>query len=95
MAKPCMHFLTRALSQGLTLSSCVCVHVCACVCVCVCVRVCVHVQMHVCSEHYTCVLGCMSVEEAGANKRGRECVSEIYIFYVFFYIFIVILNVPS
>ena len=50
-----------------------------------------------CSEHYTCVCGCMSVEEAGAGKRGRECESEIdtYIsFYVLFY-FVVILNVPS
>ena len=35
----------------------------------------------------------MSVEEAGANKRGRECESEIYIFYIFLYI--VILYVPS
>ena len=26
----------------------------------------------------------MSVEEAGANKRGRECESEIYVFYLFF-----------
>ena len=39
------------------------------------------------------------MEEAGAGERGRECESEIYSIYIyFFYVlfhFIVILNVPS
>ena len=29
------------------------------------------------NEHYTCVCKCMSVEEARAGERGRECESEI------------------
>ena len=48
--------------------------------------------MHACSEHYTGVCGCMSVEEAGASEWGENvrvrflCIS---------FIFIVILNIPS
>ena len=34
--------------------------------------------------------GCMSVEEAGAGERGRECESEIYI-YIFLLRFILLL----
>ena len=53
-------------------------------------------RMHTCSEHDTCVCGCMSVEEAG-RARGEENVRvryiHIYFFDVLFY-FIVILNVP-
>ena len=53
---------------------------------------CIHVHtqtrvwMQACSEHDTCVCGCMSVEEAGAGERGGgECENEKYIciFYVF------------
>ena len=48
------------------------------------------------NEHYTCVCGCMSVEEARAGERGRECESEIEreVLHIYF-IFIVILNVLS
>ena len=50
--------------------------------VCVCARA----WMDACSEHYSCVCGCMSVEEAGAGERG-ENVSEIftYLFYIYCY----------
>ena len=51
---------------------------CVCVCVCVNACVCARMWMHVCSEHDTCVCGCMSVEEARAGERGRQCESEIY-----------------
>ena len=70
-----------------------CVRACAraCVCVCVCVRACVRarvclcvcararVSMHACFEYYTCVCGCMSVEEAGGRARGEENVRVRYI----------------
>ena len=62
-----------------------------CVYGCVCARV----QMHACSEHDTCVCGCMSVEEARAGERGRECESEIYTYISFTFYFTVILHVPS
>ena len=48
--------------------------------------------MIISSEHYTCVCRCMSVEEAGAGERGRECKSETLCIY---FRFIVDLNVPS
>ena len=35
------------------------------------------------------------MEEAGAGERGRQCESEIDIFLCIYFIFIVILNVPS
>ena len=59
-------------------------------CVSACARVCVSARawMHACSELYKCVCGCMPVEEAGAGERGRECESD-------YFIFIVILSVPS
>ena len=56
---------------------CVCAHACMCGCACM------HMWMHVCSEHYTCVCRCMYVKEAGAGERGKECESEIQIFYAF------------
>ena len=43
-----------------------------------------------CSEHYSCVCGCMSVEKAWGRRVGRECEWDFYVF-----IFIVILSVPS
>ena len=45
-----------------------------------------------CSEHYTCVCGCMSAEEAGAGERGRECESEIYTYISFTFYFILLLS---
>ena len=62
--------------------------------VCVCVHACVHVHawMHACSEHYSCVCGCMSVEEAGAGEWGENVRVR---FLGIYFIFIVILNVPS
>ena len=39
-----------------------------------------------CSELYTRVCRCMSVEEAGAGERGRECESEIDIFLCILYL---------
>ena len=71
---------------------CVCVHACVLARVRACVRVCVHAcvctraWMHVCSEQYSCVCGCMSVEEAGAGEWG-ENVSETftYLFYIYNY----------
>ena len=48
--------------------------------------------MHACSEHYTCVCGCMSVEEAGADEKGEKVRVRFLRIYL---IFIVILNVPS
>ena len=62
------------------------------ICACVCVRVCAWTD--VCSEHYSCVCRCMSVEEAGAGKWG-ENVSEFSEILCIYFIFIVILNVPS
>ena len=52
----------------------VCAHMCACT------------WMHACSEHYSCVCGCNSVEEARAGEWG-ENVSEIfrYLFYIYRY----------
>ena len=41
-----------------------------------------------CSEHHTCVCGCMSVEEAGAGESVRECESEIYTYISFSFYFI-------
>ena len=66
--------------------NCVCVSVCVCACT-VCARMRVLNITHVCR--------CMSVEEARAGKRGRECESEIYTYISFMFYFIVILNVPS
>ena len=82
---------------------CVCVCVCACVCVracvhasmhgcvhaCVCMRVCTRTWMHACSEHYSCVCGCMSVEEAGAGEWGENVRVR------FLRIYFIILNIPS
>ena len=47
------------------------------------------------NEHYTCVCKCMSVEEARAGERGRECESEIERCYVFILYLLFILNVLS
>ena len=47
--------------------------------------------MHACSEHYSCVCGCMSVEEAGAGEWGENVRVR---FLRIYFIFIVILNVP-
>ena len=68
---------------------CVCVRACVRACVRVCVCVCTRARA--CSEHYSCVCGCMSVEEAGAGEKGRECESEIFT-YLYVLLF---LNVPS
>ena len=82
---------------------CVCVSVCVCVCVCecacvrTCVRACVRVWarvrrrarvwMHACSEHYSCVCGCMPVEEAGAGEWGENVrVRPLRIYFILFYI---------
>ena len=65
---------------------CVCVRACVRACVCVSSRV----RMHACSQHHTCVCG--SVEEAGAGERLWEW--DTYFLRIYF-IFIVILNVPS
>ena len=62
---------------------------CVCVCVCVCARACT--WMHACSEHYSCVCGCMSVEEAGAGEWGenvRVRFLRIYIYCYFNYTFL-------
>ena len=59
-------------------------------CVCVCVRACT--WMHACSDHYSCVCGCMSVEEAGAGKWGENVRVR---FLCIYFIFIVILIIPS
>ena len=67
---------------------CVCVHACVCVCVCVCARP----WMDACSEHYSCVCGCMSMEEAGAGEWGENVSVTLARMY---FIFIVILNLPS
>ena len=56
----------------------------------VCAHMCARTWMHACSEHYSCVCGCMSVEEAGAGEWGEKA-SEIFTYFIF----IVILNVPS
>ena len=50
---------------------------------CVCVRA--------CSEHDTCVCGCMSVEEAGAGEGAREFESEIDTLISFTFYFILLL----
>ena len=55
-------------------------------------RACVCVCMHACSEHYSCVCGCMSVEEAGAGEWGENVRMR---FLRIYFIFIVILNIPS
>ena len=73
-----------------------CVRVCVSVSVRVCVRVCVCVRarawMHACSEHHSCDCGCMSVEEVGAGEWGEKV--RVRFLHIYF-IFIVILNVPS
>ena len=59
---------------------------------CVCTRVCVHacIHMHVCagvctcSEHYSCVCRCMSVEEAGAGEWGEN--ARVRLFYTCYFI---------
>ena len=55
---------------------CVCVRACVRasvrVCVCVCARARARLRMHACSEHGTCVCGCMSVEEARAGEKGEN-----------------------
>ena len=45
-----------------------------------------------CSEHYSIVCGCMSVEEAGAGEWGENVRMR---FVRIYFIFIVILNIPS
>ena len=72
-----------------------CVRARVCVCVCVRAGVCVHAcvcaraWMHACSsEHYSCVCGCMSVEEAGAGEWGENVRVR---FLRIYFIFIVIL----
>ena len=65
---------------------------CACVCVRACVRACVRVC--VCLRVYVSGEG----KKNGQARRVRECESEIhnYVFMsVLFYLFILILNVPS
>ena len=73
-----------------------CVRARVCVCVCVRAGVCVHAcvcaraWMHACSsEHYSCVCGCMSVEEAGAGEWGERNVRVRFL--RIYFIFIVIL----
>ena len=58
----------------------------------VCAHMCARTWMHACSEHYSCVCGCMSVEEAGAGEWGENVRVKVLRIY---FIFIVILNVPS
>ena len=53
---------------------CVCVHACGCT--------------HVLNITYVCLGVCMSVEEAGAAERGRECESETKIIFYVFILFI-------
>ena len=48
--------------------------------------------MHACSEHCSCVCGYMSVEEAGAGEWGENVRVR---FLRIYFIFMVILNVPS
>ena len=72
----------------LCVCECVRERVCVCVHACVCARAC----MHACSEHYSCVCGCMSVEEAGAGEWGENVRMR---FLRIYFIFIVILNIPS
>ena len=66
--------------------------VCVCAYVCMCAYVCVHAWMHVCSEHYSTVCRCMSVEEAWEGEWGENVRVR---FLRIYFIFIVILNVPS
>ena len=47
------------------------------------------------NKHDACVSECMSVEEARAGERGRECESEIERCYVFILYLLFILNVLS
>ena len=54
--------------------------------------VCVRPWMHACSEHYSSVCGCISVEEAGAGEQGENVRVK---FLSIYFIFIVILNIPS
>ena len=45
-----------------------------------------------CCEHYSCVTGCISVEEAGADEWGENVrVRSLRIYFIF----VVILNIPS
>ena len=39
--------------------------------------------MHACFERYICVCGCMSVEEAVAGERRRECESDTKIIFTY------------
>ena len=66
---------------------------CVRMCVCVCARTCVcaHMWMKAYSEHYSCVCGCMSVEEAGAGERGYN----VKVRFLRIYFILIILNVPS
>ena len=47
--------------------------------------------MHACSKHYTCVCGCVSVEEAEAGERGENVrvrffkIHFTYLFYIYCY----------
>ena len=42
-------------------------------------------SMHACCEHYSCVCGCMSVEEAGAGERAENVRARFftYLFYIY------------
>ena len=65
----------------------------ACMCVCVCARMCARTRVDACvSEHYSCVYRCLSVAEARAGERGGNVSVR---FLCIYFIFIVILNVPS
>ena len=88
-ARVCSRVCSRVLNitHGFMGAS-VCVHVCVCVHTCVCR----HAWMHTCSEHYSWVCGCMSVEEAGAGEWGENVRVR---FLGIYFIFIVVLNVPS
>ena len=59
--------------------------------VCVCARAHARGCMRVLNINHV-FAGIMSVEEVGGRRVGRECESEIFTYY---FIFIVILNVPS
>ena len=75
--------------------ACVCVHVFVCVCVCVCACVCVCVREHGC----TCVLNITHVYAGVCQwKKPGQASGEENVrvrFLRIYFIFIVILNVPS
>ena len=90
----CFSFKCRILICFKWWSACVCVCVRERLCECVHACVCACTRMHMCSEHYICVCRCMSVEEAGAGERERMW-KWVVVFLRIYFLFIVILNVPS